>query len=322
MLKVAERAVSSIEVPITIINGSKKGPILCAIAGEHGNEYAGIETCIRLSKDVSPRELAGALILVPIVNTSSFQERSPYVNPIDRVNISNVWPGKPDGSITEIVAYNVFNHIIARSNYLIRLHGGDICESMVPCVYYSTIKRDYVDKMAKQLATMFGMEYVIEYSPPPKLHLEAGKLGIPTILPEAGHEGKLQEKDVKLLYKGILNLMKYLHMMPGKPDTEVKPKIVDANKMVYVTSRTSGLFYSNVEVGDMISKGDVIGEVRNIKGECMEKIIAPINGKVFFKYNSMPWDPTLGWFLFQIVDVREVENVRQMPSFKDELNLK
>jgi predicted deacylase len=300
-LKVAERSISPIEVPITIINGSEDGPVLCVIAGEHGNEYAGIEACIQLSRDLSPQDLAGTLILVPIVNVPGFQERSPYLNPIDRVNISNVWPGKPNGSITEIMAYNVFRNVIAKSNYLIRLHGGDICESMIPCVYYSTLKKDNVDKMAKELATIFGMEYVVEYSPPPKLHVAAGKLGVPTILPEAGHEGKLQEKDVKLLFRGVLNVMMYIGMIPGKPEIKTKPKIIDGNKMVYVTSKTCGLFYSHVEVGDIVNKGDIIGEIKNIKGECLNKIIAPIDGKIFFKYNSLPWDPTLGWFLFQIV---------------------
>jgi predicted deacylase len=302
-LKVAERSVSSIEVPITIVNGNKDGPTLCVIAGEHGNEYAGIETCIRLSKDLSPRNLAGALILIPIVNIPGFQERSPYVNPIDKVNIADVWPGRPNGSITEIIAYNIFHNVIAKSTYLIRLHGGDICESMIPCVYYSMLGDEKVDKMAKELATIFGMEYVIEYSPPPKLHVAAGKLGIPTILPEAGHEGKIREEDVKLLYDGVLNVMKYLGMIPGKSETKFKPKIIDGKKMMYVTSKTSGLFYSYVEVGNIVHKGDIIGEIRNIKGECLDKITAPIDGKIFFKYNSLPWDPTLGWFLFQIVQV-------------------
>jgi len=304
-LKVAERSISPIEIPITIINGSKDGPVLCVIAGEHANEYAGIEACIRLSRDLTPQDLAGTLILIPIVNVPGFQERSPYVNPIDKVNISDVWPGKPDGTITEIMAYNIFHNVIAKSNYLIRLHGGDICESMIPCVYYSVLKKDNVDKVAKELAMIFGMNYVIEYSPPPKLHVAAGELGIPTILPEAGHEGKLEEEDVNRLYKGVLNVMKYNGMIQGKPQIKAKPKIIDGNRMVYVRSKTCGLFYSHVEVGDIVHKGDIIGEIRNIKGECLDKIIAPINGKIFFRYNSLPWDPTLGWFLFQIVDIGE-----------------
>lgn len=303
--KVAERSIYEINVPITIINGKNNGPVLCVIAGEHPNEYAGIETCIRLSRNVDPEEINGAIIIIPIVNVPGFLERSPYVNPIDKVNISSVWPGRRGGSVTEIIAYNIFHNVIAQSNVLIRLHGGDICESMIPCVYYSKVGKKDVDKLARELATVFGIEYVIEYYPPPRLHVAASKLGIPVILAEAGDEGKLREEDVELLYEGVLNVMMQLNIVPGKPKIAVKPKVINGRKMKYVTSKTYGLFYSYVKQGDIVAKGQQIGEIRNINGDILEKITAPIRGKIFFKYNSLPWDPTLGWFLFQIVNVED-----------------
>jgi predicted deacylase len=54
----------------------------------------------------------------------------------------------------------------------------------------------------------------------------------------------------------------------------------------------------------MVSKGDVLGEIRNVWGETLEKIVAPHNGMIFFKINTLPWDPSLGWFLYNVVDVK------------------
>ena len=309
-LKVAERSITSIDLPITIINGIKPGPILCVIAGEHPNEYAGIETCIRLAKNIDPKELSGVLIIIPIINLPGFQSRTPYVCPLDGVNISMAWPGKlTSSSITYVMAYHIFHDVIVKSNYLIRLHGGDICESMIPCVYFCKSGNQKLDEASKGMAKVFGIEYIIETPPPKKgesggLTREAVQRGISTITPEAGSHGRLDEEDISILYDGVTNVMKHLGMLPGKPKVIVSPKIIGGNgRLAYVSSERGGLFYSMVEAGDIVSKGDIIGEIRNIRGETIEKIPAPIKGKIFFKVNPLPWDPSLGWFLFYIVDI-------------------
>jgi len=306
-LKVAAKSLSSIDIPITVISGEQDGPHLCVMAGEHPNEYAGIEAAIRLSKDISPKEISGTITILPIINVPGFEERTPYFNPIDKVNVDEAWPGKlTGGSITEIMLYNIFHKVISKSNCIVSLHGGDICESMIPCAYFWIIGKDDVDRLAEEVAKLFSTEYTIQYSFPAKLVSEAGKLGIPKIIVEAGGEGKLLEKDVEILYKGVFNVMKHLKMIKGEPTLEVKPKIIKGkDKLAYVSSSQGGLFYSNVEVGDIVSKGDIIGEIKDIQGRVLEKIVAPINGKIFFKINPLPWNPSLGWFLFQLVDTGE-----------------
>jgi hypothetical protein len=42
---------------------------------------------------------------------------------------------------------------------------------------------------------------------------------------------------------------------------------------------------------------------KNIRGETVHELKAPINGKVFFKLNPLFWGPSLGWFLYMIADV-------------------
>ena len=42
--------------------------------------------------------------------------------------------------------------------------------------------------------------------------------GIPSIQPEAGHAGEMDEALIALIFGGILNVMKRLKMIDGRPD--------------------------------------------------------------------------------------------------------
>lgn len=303
-LKVAERSVSHIEVPITIISGVRPGPGLFVLAGEHGNEYAGIEACVRLSKTINPQKLGGTLIIVPIVNVPGFQSRTFLVNPFDNVNIARAWLGKPNRSSTSyIMTHSLYTNIIPYTNYILSLHGGDNCESLTPCVFLPLSGIKEVFEASKALAMVYGIKYIVEY--PERngvLVHEAAKKGIPGILTEAGGEGKVEEDAVKLHYNGVLNVMKYLGMIEGEP-LKVKAKIVGrGGKSVWVTASRGGLLYSYVKVGDKVRKGELLGEIRDVCGETIEKIVSPISGTIFFKVNSLAWDPSLGWFVYHVVD--------------------
>lgn len=304
-LKVAGRSLSPIEVPITIIRGSSSGSTLCVLAGEHGCEYAGIEACIRLSKTINPKELSGTLIIIPVVNVPSFENGTPYVCPIDNIDLSLAWPGKlgVPHSISHAITYTIFHQVIRKSNYIISLHGGDLVESLSdPCILFHKTGNKKVDKASENIAKAFGIEYIVECKEEKGgLLREATERGIPTILPEAGGEGKVEESDVSILYEGVLNVMKYLGIIEGEPLIKVKPRII--RRSAHVFTEKEGLFYSHVKVGDIVLEGEVIGEIKNIHGETVYEIKAPIKGKVLFKLNPLPWDPTLGWFLYMIADV-------------------
>lgn len=309
LIKVAERSLFSINLPITILNGIKPGPILCISAGQHSCEYTGIETCIRLSKNLNPREMNGAVIILPVLNILGFQARVPYYE--DAMASSRLY---------SVMTENLFNEVIAKSNYWINFHGGELMESMpIPYVMYGGTGEEEVDEISKGLAKCFDVEYLLERSAPlevkPKRFygwMKAGdrarvlaKLKIPSIVPEAGHEGKLEEKFVTIFYKGAINVLKHLEMIEGKPTfPTIEQKII--RKWTYVTTERGGLFYSNFKVGDIVSKGEILGELRNIRGEIIKKIIAPMNGMILLKVNTLPWDIALGGganLLFLICEV-------------------
>ena len=50
---------------------------------------------------------------------------SAYVNPVDGKNLNRVWPGEPDGSLTERIANAITTNCVEGSDAVIDVHGGE-----------------------------------------------------------------------------------------------------------------------------------------------------------------------------------------------------
>src|SRR5262249_56052604 len=113
------------DIPVTVINGRTPGPVLALVAGTHGYEYSPILALQRLLPKISPQTLSGAVILVHVANMPSFLRRTIYYGPEDGKNLNRVYPGKPDGTLSERIARVITTQVIERADYLIDLHCGD-----------------------------------------------------------------------------------------------------------------------------------------------------------------------------------------------------
>ena len=98
-ITVGEMPYGRVDLPLTIISGSKPGPTLAVTAGVHGSEYCAIVAAFKLLAEVKPSDLHGNLAVIPLVTKTAFENRTRWVNPIDGVNPNRAFPGKQDGSI-------------------------------------------------------------------------------------------------------------------------------------------------------------------------------------------------------------------------------
>src|ERR1700742_4558922 len=87
-----------IEIPVTLVNGKKDGPVLALVAGNHGYEYPPIIALQILRARIKARKLAGAIIMVHVANIPSFLGRTVYFSPVDGLNLNRVYPGDPNGT--------------------------------------------------------------------------------------------------------------------------------------------------------------------------------------------------------------------------------
>src|SRR5215472_15690942 len=117
-------------IPVAVVNGAKPGKVLALVSGAHGTEYVSIIAIEKLIAGLDPAELTGTVILVPLVNIASFEQKVPHVNPIDNKSMNRFYPGKTDGTQTERASFLITKQIVERCDYLIDYHGGDLDESL------------------------------------------------------------------------------------------------------------------------------------------------------------------------------------------------
>ena len=125
---------SNTEIPITIIKGSQdEGPTLLVLAGVHGSEYTPIVCTQRLARDLDPTKIQrGAVILIHMANMPSYLERSIYVSPIDGKNLNRVFPGNPNGTMTERIADFLVEQVYPLADAILDMHSGDANEQLGP----------------------------------------------------------------------------------------------------------------------------------------------------------------------------------------------
>jgi len=279
-------------ITYTVIRGVHDGPTLCVTAGVHGTEYAGIAAAVRLSNEVKPEDFKGKLIIIPVVNVPAFKERE-YICPIDGVNIQASWPGKADGSIGHLIAYRIFSEFISKANYYLDLHGADTHESEIGFSHFYRTGNSEIDNKSEGMARALGFEYITvsEGEEGKGCSYRVGpEHGIPSALCELGQGDRLLKEEVSRVFDGVINVMRYLKMIKGSPPTFENQKII---KSIKIGVKQSGLFYSKnkVKPGDVLSEGEVIGEVKNLEGEVIETVYAPQKGVVLLMIHNPLVEP-------------------------------
>ncbi|MEO8601478.1 MAG: succinylglutamate desuccinylase/aspartoacylase family protein, partial [bacterium] len=63
---------SFVDTPVVALRGQTPGLTLCVTGGIHGDEINGVEIARRVLAAVDPHQLAGSLIVVPVINAAGF----------------------------------------------------------------------------------------------------------------------------------------------------------------------------------------------------------------------------------------------------------
>ncbi len=287
MLEVPAGVDAATSIPVVVVRGAKSGPVLALVSGAHGTEYASIIALEKVIQMLDPAQVSGTVIIVPLLNIPSFEQKVPHVNPVDGKSMNRFYPGKQDGTQTERVSYVITKQVVERCDYLVDYHGGDLDENLRPYAYWPKSGDVKHDAITRDMVLAFGLDHVIVWSDRPKdpaasryLDNTANTRGKPAIAVEAGYSGTVQPDDVALLANGTLSLMRYLKMLPGAPTVVEHP--VWLGKIDTVTSDQAGIFYPTVQRGTYVEAGMKIGYVTDYFGKTIVEARAPAAGVVLY----------------------------------------
>ena len=274
-----------LKAPLVLLNGVRSGPRLALLGGVHGAEYCSIEAARRLAMETDPAALSGQIVAVPIVNMPAFEGRSAFVSPLDGKNLNRTFPGRPDGTPSERLAWTVFKDVIEPADVLIDLHGGDLFESLSPYAIYSTEGTSEVNDRSRKLAAALGLPVVAPGGTSGSAYETAARAGKTAVIAEAGDMGRLEPRWVDALVSGVRNGMRLLGMLAGTTSRSMDQQW--ARRAHRVQSPAAGLWYRRVDAGQRVTTGQEIGTFCDHFGRPLHTITAPADGMILWIASSL-----------------------------------
>src|SRR5579875_3345802 len=282
---------AGLPVPLIELTGSADGPLLTVLAGVHGCEYASMAAVRRWARDLENRELRGRVRAVPVLNLTAFAARAPFVVPEDGKNLNRCFPGRPDGTLAERLAYDTFSELISGSDALIDAHCGDLVEALQP---FSLYEGGPAEDRSRELAGAYGLPYIIRQEPGPDRAVAgtsvgaAAQAGIPAICAESGGCGLVEPHAVALHEAGLSSALRLLGMADDRPgDAPGRAQLHYLSRFLWLRCRSAGWWEPVVKPGDTVASGQVIGTVTSLDGaQTLETITAPADCVVIFLTSS------------------------------------
>jgi len=265
-----------LQTPVILVNGAHDGPALWIHGCTHGDEYDGTMAIWRALELVDPATLRGALIVFPALNISAY-EASDRISPIDGTDLNRVFPGDPNGSYTQRLAYLTENLVLEHADFMIDLHGGG---NEFGVVYYTLFHDadNEAGQASRALAKSAGSHLVWASRDTwlqNGLFTRVTKAGIGAMLVECGGEGRLHEQNVRDHERSLVNMMRHLEMIDGEVDAPAEEDYVMMRSADFFYSSRGGLLTNLVKLGDDVEKDQPIAEIRDVFGRVVETVLAP-----------------------------------------------
>ena len=275
------------ELPATILHGSEPGKTVLIMAGVHAGEYVGVQAVIELAQKLKIEKVTGTVILVKLVNRPSFEHRNGSMGLTDGKNLNRVFPGRPDGTEMERLAFAIVQEIYPVADYCIDLHSGDDYEELTPYVYYAGMASKEVTAASRQMAEQVDVPYMVKSNViSGGAYNYAASIGIPSILIERGSMGGWSSEESRSTRRDVQNILCHLGIYQGIKDYRTYYPL-DVADVRYQAASLGGCWYPQKKAGDMICKGEVLGEVRDYEGNIKEVSIAEFDGVILYQTGSL-----------------------------------
>jgi len=269
---------------VLVVGGGEAGPLLVVSGGVHGDEWEGPLAIMRLFRELTPPEVRGTFVGLVAANVPAF-DAATHTSPIDGLSLNSVFPGDPNGSVTQQIAYWIGERLIGPSDFYIDLHSSssDI-ELPTLCLYKPGTGR--AAELSKEAAEAFHAPVVWAYPDygPRRPISYAHEHGIPTISTECPASRRVILADVSIYQRGVRNVMRVLGMLQGDLEGPPAEHYLYGNpESSVITARTSGYLLLARELLDWVEEDDLLGTILDLTGEVLEEVRATTAGYVVLR---------------------------------------
>lgn len=255
-------------IPIIVIKNGR-GPTLLFTGGSHGGEYEGPVCLMKLGRALGAEGVQGRLIVIPALNLPAVVAGE-RLSPIDHKDMNRVFPGRWDGTITEVIAYYVHEAVLPLCDAVIDLHSGGYSLDLFPY-----ISMHYLADKAQEKQTFAALEafqapvalMMREFSGTGLLDYAVEQMGKIFLCAELGGGGRLSMEALQIAETGVGNLLKHFNIIDGEIETRQTSDAPGTRFMEvpaaenYHRVTVDGIYEPFFGLGAQVEAGQALGQV-------------------------------------------------------------
>lgn len=262
-----------ISLPLQVFHGRAEGRTVWLSAAVHGDEINGVEIIRRVTRSLDARRMSGTVIAVPIVNVHGFLNGDRYLP--DRRDLNRSFPGSTSGSLAARIADLFMTEIVRRCDVGIDLHTGSDHRTNLPHV-----RADLDDPETRRLAEAFGAPLMLHSrTRDGSLRGAATDTGATVLLFEGGEALRFDDESLSTGVAGIRRVLAELAMIDHDVN-DPRPVPIESRRSSWVRARRSGIVLLDVELGEVVQRGQLLGVIHDSVGKRLGRVTAPRVGVV------------------------------------------
>jgi len=294
-----------IPIPIVVLKNGD-GPTALLVSGTHGDEYEGQVALCNLAKSLDPARIKGRVIILPAANFPA-AVAGRRTSPIDEGNLNRLFPGDPDGTVTQQIAYHIEHELVPLADLVCDLHSGGSSLMYVPAALMGGYSRegDNSKGLAALKAFASPLSYVIEANQGGDRTLSGGAIrqGVLALGTELGGSGHVTRAAVRIAERGVNNLLVHLGILPDDERIALDgpQRFLEVGGSEYYTyAPDNGLYEPLVDLGDIIRAGQPAARIHFPETPWAEPVTAHFTRDGFVLCKRIPGRTMRGDCLFHL----------------------
>jgi uncharacterized protein len=265
---------SGLELALTVhvIQGARPGPTVGISAMIHGDEFDGLLIAKEMWDVLDPATMSGTVCILGVANPLAMESISRNT-PIDMLDMNRLFPGSPDGWLSEQQAHAIAHGFIDQLDYLIDLH----CGGTFPWVDYCYVIND--EGLSRAFLSELLYKPASSYTGTTATYAE--QRGVKCMVVEIGGGYQEQLAHIGNGVMGILNQLRYAGVLSGEIVQRPGQRLM--TEMKVMRPRFGGILTPcrKLTPGQELEQGTQLAEVVSpYTFETLETLVAPFERNI------------------------------------------
>lgn len=265
---------SGFELGLTVhvLEGSRPGPTVGVSAMVHGDELDGLLIAHELVRTLDPSALSGSVWILAVANPLAMEGVSRNT-PVDMLDMNRLFPGSPDGWLSEQQAHVIAHEFIDHLDVLVDIH----CGGTFPWVDYCYVVND--EGLSR--AFLPALLYAPATPYPGTTATYAEERGVRCMVVEIGGGYQGQALHVQNGVRGVRNQLRYAGVLDG--EVARRPGQILMREMKVMRPRRGGVCMPSATLtpGQILRGGTALADIVSpYTFETLETMTAPFEESI------------------------------------------